>query len=93
MKTTSSPSLRTATYASTLAATTLLVGGCDSPESFLGGSLLTISIIGLAALALIIYAVFDLISSPKPLVEKLIWGAVICIVPFIGALAYLFIGR
>ena len=87
MRTSVAPAL----LAAAAAATTLTA--CDSPESFLGGSLVTIGIVGLLALALIIYAVLDLIKSPLDLTMKLVWGVVIWVVPFLGALAYLFIGR
>ena len=80
------PALLTAAAATSLTA-------CDSPESFLGGSLVTVGIVGLLALALIIYAIVDLIKSPMDLTMKLVWGVVIWVVPFLGALAYLFIGR
>ena len=80
------------TAIATVAAATTLTA-CDSAESFLGGSLLTVGIVGLVALALIIYAVLDLIKSPKPLTEKLLWGVAIWVLPFVGAIAYLIVGK
>jgi len=62
-------------------------------EEFLGGSLASIGIIGLLALALIVYAILDLIKSPMSSTNKIIWGLIIWIVPFIGAIVYLVIGR
>ena len=76
----------------TAAAATSLTA-CDSPESFLGGSLVTVGIVGLLALALIVYAVIDLIKSPLDITAKVLWGLAIWLLPFIGALAYLFVGR
>lgn len=84
------PTLPSAALAS-LTATTL--AGCDSPESFLGGSILTIGIAGLLALALIIYAIVDLLKSPMDTGAKILWGIVIWVVPFLGAIAYLLIGK
>lgn len=72
---------------------TLALTGCDSPESFLGGSLLTVGIVGLLAIALIIYAIVDLYKSPLDLTTKLLWGVAIWVLPFIGAIAYLLIGK
>ena len=76
-------------------ALTLVVGlaGCDSPESFLGGSILTVGIAGLLALALIIYAIVDLVRGPMDTGAKIFWGVVIWVVPFLGAIAYLLIGK
>ena len=74
-------------------ASILGLSACDSVEGFLGGSILTAGILGLLALILIIYAVVDLIRRPLPASNKLIWGVVIIIFPFIGALLYLLIGR
>lgn len=69
------------------------LSACDSPEAFVGGSLLTVSILGIVALALIVYAIIDLIRRPMPLVNKVIWGVIIWVLPFIGAIVYLVFGR
>ncbi|MBB4080035.1 hypothetical protein GGR28_002662 [Lewinella aquimaris] len=45
------------------------------------------------ALIIIVLAVLDLIKKPYPLEKKLIWGAIIFFVPFLGALLYFVIGR
>ncbi len=66
---------------------------CDSSGEVLGGSLLTIGIVGIIALGLIIYAILDLIKSPLDTTTKLIWGVVIWVLPFIGAILYLVMGR
>ena len=76
-----------------LIALTAGLAGCDSPESFLGGSILTIGIAGLLALALIIYAIVDLVRGPLDTGAKILWGIVIWVVPFLGAIAYLLIGK
>ena len=76
----------------TLAAAAGLTG-CDSPESFLGGSILTVGIVGLLALALIVYAIVDLVKSPMDATTKIIWGIAIWVLPFIGAIAYLVIAK
>ena len=64
-----------------------------SGEEFLGGSIATMGILGILALALIIYAIIDLIKSPMDTTSKIIWGIVIWIIPFLGAILYLLIGR
>ena len=69
------------------------LAGCDSPESFLGGSLATVAVVGLLALGLIVYAVVDLVKRPLDLTTKVLWGVAIWVLPFVGALAYLFVGR
>ena len=50
-------------------------------------------LIGLVALALVVYAVLDLLRQPYPMSKKLIWGLVIFFIPFIGAIAYLLLGK
>ena len=50
-------------------------------------------LIGLVSLALIVYAVLDLIRQPYPASKKVVWGLVIFFIPFIGAIAYLLIGK
>ena len=71
----------------------LATTGCESPEQFLGVSLATALLVGLAALVLIVVAVIDLLRSPMPLTEKVIWGLVIWFVPFVGAIVYLIVGK
>ena len=75
------------------AVTTVVFSACDSPEAFLGGSVVLVTILALVALALIVYAVIELIKSPMPIVNKVIWGLVIWFIPFIGAILFLVIGR
>ena len=79
---------------SSLLATLLLTfSACDSPEGFLGGSILAMGLLGIVALALILYACYELITSSADLTTKIIWGVVIWFIPFIGAILYLLIGR
>ena len=72
---------------------TLTFAACDSGAAFFGGSILTMGIVGLIALLLIIYAIIELIKSPLSTGEKVIWGIVIWVIPFIGAILFLLIGR
>jgi hypothetical protein len=44
-------------------------------------------------LILLVIAVIDLIKKPYPIEKKLIWGAVILFIPYLGAIAYLLIGK
>ncbi len=83
--------LRSALVLAFLSAVSL--SACDSGAEFLGGSLLTFGILGLLALALIVYAILDLIKSPMDTTQKIIWGVVIWVIPFIGAIIYLVMGR
>ena len=61
----------------------------------LGGALAIIVLLFiLASLALIVWAVVDLIGNPRidgPL--KIVWALVIFFLPFLGSLIYLVIGR
>ena len=75
------------------AASALGLSACESPEQFLGVSIATLGVVGLLALVFIAVAIIDLVKRPMPLVEKLVWAAVIWFVPFIGAIVYWFIGR
>ncbi len=71
----------------------LALSACDSGAEFLGGSLLTLGIVGILALILIAYAIMELLKSNLSSTEKIIWGIVIWVVPFIGAILFLVIGR
>jgi len=44
-------------------------------------------------LALIVYAVIDLLNSNRSREQKLIWGLVIILFPLAGAIIYLLISR
>ena len=61
-------------------------------EALVGG--IGIYLIGsLVLLALLIYAVLDLVKQPYPIGKKLIWGAIMLFIPYLGAIAYLIVGR
>ena len=87
--------LRKFTY-SLLPLLTLVLTACGEDVS--GGEVIAggigIYLIGsLLALLLIVWAVLDLIKKPYPIEKKVIWGVVILLIPFLGAVLYLLIGR
>jgi len=86
------PSTKTFLTSLPLLLLTLSLTAC-SGEDLLGGSIATMSIGGLIALVLIIYAIIDLLKSSKSTANKIIWGLVIWCIPFIGAIIYLIVGR
>lgn len=45
------------------------------------------------AFILVVLAVLDLIKKPYPMEKKLIWGVVILVIPFLGAVLYFILGR
>ena len=45
------------------------------------------------AFILVVLAVVDLIKKPYPMEKKLIWGVVILVIPFLGAVLYFILGR
>ena len=58
------------------------------------GAGIGIYVIGsILAFILVVLAVLDLIKKPYPIEKKLIWGAVILIIPFLGAILYFILGR
>lgn len=58
------------------------------------GAGIGIYVIGsILALILIVLAVLDLVKKPYPVEKKLIWGAVILVIPFLGAVLYFLLGR
>jgi hypothetical protein len=50
-------------------------------------------IIGLIHLILVIWALFDIITSARSLGWKVLWGVIVFLLPCIGLLLYFFIGR
>ena len=59
-----------------------------------GGVAIIALILGLLALALIVWAVIDLISNPRiDGVMKIVWALVIFFIPLIGSIIYLVVGR
>ncbi len=74
----------------------LLLTACG--ENVSGGEVIAggigIYLIGsLLLLVLLVLAVLDLIKKPYPMEKKLIWGAIIFFIPFLGAILYFIIGR
>ena len=47
----------------------------------------------LLALLVVVFAVIDLVKKPYSTEKKLIWGAIIFFIPFLGAILYFLIGR
>lgn len=58
-----------------------------------GWVLLVVLIPALLALGLVIWALVDLAQRPMEPVMKVVWLAVILLLPFLGSLAYLIVGR
>lgn len=58
-----------------------------------GGTLVFALLPGLAALALIVYALVDLFRRPMDTAYRILWAAAILFFPIVGSLAYLLIGR
>ena len=50
-------------------------------------------IISILAIILVVLAVVDLVKKPYPMEKKLIWGVVILVIPFLGAVLYFILGR
>ncbi|MFN3651032.1 MAG: PLD nuclease N-terminal domain-containing protein [Armatimonadota bacterium] len=59
----------------------------------IGGTLLLMVILGIATLALIVWALVDLFSRPMDTGYRLLWVAVILLLPVVGSIAYLIVGR
>lgn len=60
---------------------------------FVGGAFLIMLLLGIVALALIIYALVDLFKRPMDTTLKIIWALAILVFPIIGSIVYLVIGR
>lgn len=73
----------------------MLLAGCDdvSAGGVLAGGIGIYLIGSIILLILLVYAVIDLVGKPYPIEKKLIWGAIILFIPYLGAIAYLLIGR
>lgn len=50
-------------------------------------------IFGLLVAVLDIIALFDVLFSRRPMVEKLLWAIVIVLLPLLGLILYLLLGR
>ena len=59
----------------------------------IAGGLGLYALVSILAFVIVIVAVLDLVKKPYPLQKKLIWGAIIFFVPFLGAILYFLIGR
>jgi len=65
----------------------------SSGESLFAASIPVMVILGLLALALFIRTLDDLQKSPKANTDKVFWGTAIFVLPFIGPLLYLIMGK
>ncbi len=68
------------------------LSGCAGAE-ILGASALLITVGLIVYVALIIFAVIDILGNGTAIVPKLLWIALIVFAPFIGAVLYLLIGK
>lgn len=67
--------------------------GCDTTgEAILGLGAVGI-ILAILYFAVIIWAVVDITKKSYTITKKLVWVAVIIIIPFIGAILYFLIGK
>lgn len=51
------------------------------------------SLLGLLHLIVWIWAIIDILKSGKPGIEKLVWILVVLLLPLIGLIIYILIGR
>ncbi len=74
---------------------TILLAGCDdvSAGEAVGTGIGIWAIGSILAFILVVLAVVDLVKKPYPMEKKLIWGVVILIIPFLGAILYFLLGR
>lgn len=61
--------------------------------NLLGGSVILLLLLGIAYLALLIFALVDLVQRPMEPAMKLLWGAAIFFFPLLGSIVYLIVGR
>ena len=78
---------------SALAVLLTACGDDVSAGGVIAGGLGIYAIGSILAFIIIVLAVLDLIKKPYPTEKKLIWGAIILFIPFLGALLYFIIGR
>ncbi|WP_116125917.1 PLD nuclease N-terminal domain-containing protein [Lewinella sp. IMCC34183] len=74
----------------------ILLTACGEDVS--GGEVIAggigIYVIGsILAFLLVVWAVVDLLKKPYPMEKKIIWGIVILVIPFLGAVLYFVLGR
>lgn len=53
----------------------------------------TYSILGILHLIIFIWALFQIITSSMPLLSKIVWALVVFLLPVIGLILYLLLGR
>lgn len=72
-----------------LSSALLLLSGCGGRVNVgTGGGLL-----GLVLLALVIWALVDIVQSGRPDGNKILWALIIILLPVIGLILYVLIGR
>lgn len=77
----------------TLVALVFTACGDASAGGVIAGGIGIYLIGSILLLILLIYAVLDLVKQPYPMQKKLIWGAIIFFIPYLGAILYLIMGR
>ncbi|CAH1001690.1 hypothetical protein LEM8419_02596 [Neolewinella maritima] len=87
---------RTLPVSLSLLALTILLTACGEDVS--GGEVIAggigLYLIGsLLALLVVVFAVLDLVKKPYSIQKKVIWGAIIFFIPFLGAVLYFVLGR
>ena len=74
----------------------VLLTACGEDVSggeIIAGGLGLYAIVSILAFIVVVLAVLDLVKKPYPTEKKLIWGAIIFFIPFLGAILYFLIGR
>ena len=59
----------------------------------IAGGLGLYAIVSILAFIVVVLAILDLVKKPYSTEKKLIWGAIIFFIPFLGAILYFLIGR
>lgn len=62
-------------------------------ENILESATWVIVVAGLLWFLMIIYCLFDIFKSSRPLLTKLLWLIIVFLAPFLGCIAYLILGR
>ena len=74
----------------------VLLTACGEDVSggeIIAGGLGLYAIVSILAFIVVVLAILDLVKKPYPMEKKLIWGAIIFFIPFLGAILYFLIGR
>lgn len=53
----------------------------------------TYSVLGVLHLILFIWALFQILTSSMPVISKILWALVVLLLPIVGLIIYLLIGR